>query len=70
MDVSSMSLDMLFSRFMWEFGCVYGHIVHIDQQPSFSYFLMEDSIHHSLEHGWGICESKEHHCGFEQSFQG
>ena len=31
---------------------------------------MKDSIHHGLEGGWRVCESKEHHCGFEQSFGG
>src|SRR5216684_3342066 len=29
---------------------------------------MEDSIHHHLKGGWGVCESKEHDCWVEEPF--
>ncbi len=31
---------------------------------------MEYSIHHHLEGGWGVSESKEHDCRFKESFRG
>ena len=49
---------------------MYGHVIHINQYPSFSHFLLKDSIHHGLKGGGGICESEEHYCGFEQPFRG
>jgi len=44
------------------------HVVYIDNKPSFTEFLFEDSIHHHLEGGWGIHKTEKHNCWFEEAF--
>ena len=46
------------------------HVIHIDDEPSFSKFFFKDGIHHHLKHGWGVSHSEEHNGRFEQSFIG
>ena len=44
------------------------HVIHVDDEPSFMHFFLEDGVHHHLEGGWQIGQSEEHHSGFEQPF--
>src|SRR5712671_3674913 len=46
------------------------HIVHVDDEPSFVNFVLEDGVHHHLKGGWGICQPEEHDRWFKQSFIG
>ena len=46
------------------------HVVHVDDQPSFSQFLFEYGVHHHLEGHGGVGEAEEHNCRLEQSFVG
>jgi hypothetical protein len=56
-----------------EFKVIIGgndNVVHVDEQPPFYCFFSEDVIHHCLEGGWRICQSKEHDHWFKQPFAG
>ena len=46
----------------------YEHVVHVDVKPSFADHISKDVVHHSLERSWGVAQSEEHYCWFEQSF--
>ena len=39
-------------------------VIHINDEPSFSYHISEGVGHESLEHGGRICHAKEHDCRF------
>jgi hypothetical protein len=41
------------------------NIVHVDDDIACSDLFSEDGIHHRLEGGWGIGETKEHDCRLE-----
>ena len=43
-------------------------VVHVNREPSFSEFFLEQGVHHSLEGGWGVGESEEHDTRFEEAF--
>jgi hypothetical protein len=45
-------------------------IVHVDDYSSVSDFFFEDGVHHGLEGGGGVGETKEHYGRFEKSFVG
>ena len=40
---------------------------HVNGEPVLSKFLGKYCVHHRLECGWGVCESKEHDSQLEQS---
>jgi len=40
-------------------------IVQIDYYNAFRYEILENVIHHSLEDGWAVSYSEEHHQGFK-----
>ena len=42
-------------------------IIHVDCDISFIDQFVEKMIHHQLEGGWGIGESKKHHHWFEEA---
>src|SRR5712671_608423 len=46
------------------------HVVHVNDEPSFSEFLLKCHIHHHLEGGWGVSQAKEHDHWFEETFIG
>jgi hypothetical protein len=69
-DVGSVPLDVLCLRFLHATLSVDGHIVHMDCEPFLSDFFGEYGIHHCLKSGWGVGESEEHDCWFEQAFIG
>ena len=41
-------------------------VIHVDDEPSLSNHVSEGVIHESLEHGWGVAETKEHNGRFEE----
>ena len=43
-------------------------VIHVDDKLSFSNHVSEGVVHESLECGGGVAETKEYHCGFEESF--
>jgi len=46
------------------------HVIHIYNEPALADFFFKNCVHHHLECGWGICQSEEHHCRFEEAFVG
>src|SRR5712672_1293985 len=34
------------------------HIIHVDDEPSLMYFVLEDGVHHHLESGWEFVRPK------------
>src|SRR5712672_595767 len=46
------------------------HIVHIDDEPSFSEFFFENGVHHHLKGCWRISQSEEHYHGSVEAFVG
>jgi len=44
------------------------HVIHIDTKPSLCNLLLEYVIHHGLEGGGGVGQTKEHDSWFEESF--
>ena len=49
---------------------MYCYIVHVDHDVSLIDEVVEYSVYHCLEGGWGVGEAKEHHCWFVKSFIG
>src|SRR5713226_6527047 len=47
-----------------------GEVIHVYQEPSLRHLFVEYSVHHHLESGGGIHETKEHNCWFEKPFWG
>ena len=43
------------------------YVVQVNHHNPFSYELLEDVIHHGLESGWAIGETKEHYQWFEET---
>ena len=41
------------------------YIIHVDDYDAGVCQILEDGVHHGLEHGWGIAHSKEHDCWSE-----
>ena len=69
MNVGLVPASMLLFSFAWFSFCVNGQVVHIDGHPSLCDLPMEDHVHHHLESGWRVGESKEHNCRFKESFR-
>ena len=46
------------------------YIIHVDREGSPRDLFMEDGVHHGLEGGWWVGESKEHYHWFEESLIG
>jgi len=46
---------------------VYSYVVHVYCKGSSCDLFLEQGVHHGLECCWGIGESKEHYCWFEES---
>ena len=46
-------------------GGIDEEVIHIDDKPSFSDYIVEGVIHELLEGGGGVSETKEHNCGFK-----
>jgi len=46
------------------------HVIHINDEPSFSEFLFKYRIHHHLEGGWGVSQAEEHDGWFKEAFIG
>ena len=46
---------------------VNAEIIHINLQPFLSYHVGKEVVHESLEGGWCVTGSKEHHSWFEES---
>jgi hypothetical protein len=40
-------------------------VVEVNADDTFHNKVLEDVVHHGLEGGGGVCESKKHHQGFE-----
>src|SRR6266403_4203080 len=49
-------------------GCGDKYVVHVYDYISRGNFFSKDGVHHCLERGWGISESKEHYSGLVESF--
>jgi hypothetical protein len=55
------------------FLVVFGHddnVVHVDFNPTLGNLFLEDVIHHCLERGRWVHQSKEYHGWFEEAFTG
>ncbi|KAF8238331.1 hypothetical protein L208DRAFT_1242869, partial [Tricholoma matsutake] len=42
------------------------HVIQVDTDHSFHNEILKNVVHHHLECGRGVCESKKHHQGFEK----
>ena len=45
-------------------------VIHIDWQPSLHNFHLKYGVHHHLECGWGVGETKEHDSGLKEPLLG
>src|SRR5258707_8726953 len=70
MDVFFMPTSMFLFSFSRASSCMNSQVVRVDGEPSLGYLFTEYSVHHHLEGCWGVSESKEHNCQFEESFRG
>src|SRR5258708_5031778 len=68
MDVFFVAPPIFLLSFSGALFCMDGKIIHIDIEPSLCYLFLEYSVHHHLEGGGGVHESKEHDCWFKKSF--
>jgi len=46
------------------------NIIWVDDYNAFCYEVLEDVIHHHLEHGWTVSHTEEHYQGLKQSTNG
>jgi hypothetical protein len=45
----------------------YQDVIQVNYHNSFCNKFLEDVVHHGLEGGWTVSETKEHHQGLEQA---
>jgi hypothetical protein len=46
------------------------NVVHVDGKPTFGNLFVKDGIHHGLECGGRVGETKEHNCRLKEAFMG
>src|SRR5712671_6305926 len=46
------------------------HVIHINDELSFSEFFFKYCVHHHLEGGWGVSQAEEHDSWFKEAFIG
>ena len=63
------SFFMLLFCFTVEWFGVDCDVIHVDRQPSLSYFHSEDFVHHGLECGRRVGKTKEHYKQFKEALR-
>ncbi len=65
-----MPLQVFFFAFPWPRSSMDGYVIHINGYTPLVNEIVEDGVHHRLECGQGVGESKEHDRWFVQAFVG